>query len=200
MPNLTCPSCGTTFYRTPRHAERTAWSVCSVACRAAEQHRIALERALTNYDVTELGCWEHRNKPTDRWGYRMFRVGGKSRPAHRAFYEHHVGPIPDGLQIDHLCRNPACVNPDHLEPVTPKENMARSSVPRVDNRCRRGHEMTAENTRWVHASDGRTWSQCRACARESNKLRMRRKRATLRASTSPQIVRLTGDHSESYAE
>jgi hypothetical protein len=72
-------------------------------------------------------CWEWTAARTN--GYGVFRIGGRKDgrlvPAHRHAYEELVGPIPNGLQIDHLCRNPACVNPSHLEPVTQKENILR---------------------------------------------------------------------------
>jgi hypothetical protein len=87
--------------------------------------------------------------------------------AHRAVYEMEVGPIADGLEIDHLCRNRGCVNPAHLEPVTHKENVLRgATVPglnAVKTHCLRGHEFDEENTRHI-ARNGRR--VCRACMRE----------------------------------
>jgi hypothetical protein len=71
----------------------------------------------------ETGCWAW--KTSSAGGYGVIRVNDRTCKAHRVFYEALVGPIPDGLDIDHLCRNKACVNPDHLEPVTTAVNVQR---------------------------------------------------------------------------
>lgn len=82
------------------------------------------------------------------------------RRAHRLSYEDMVGPIPDGLVMDHLCRNPPCVNPAHLEPVTTLEN-TRRGIWHTKTHCVRGHEFTPENTRL----DNGVHRVCRACDR-----------------------------------
>ena len=73
----------------------------------------------------ENGCWLWTGGIQPK-GYGTFRFRGKHYLAHRAAYEMFVGPIPDGLEIDHTCCVRHCVNPDHLEPVTPSENVLRS--------------------------------------------------------------------------
>ena len=98
-------------------------------------------------------CWEWSGTH-DRNGYSKLssRLEGKKKLmyAHRLAYELYVGPIPDGLVIDHLCRNHGCVNPEHLEAVTQAVNflrgMHRTAVTIREGRCQRGHEMTPENT------------------------------------------------------
>lgn len=74
------------------------------------------------------GCWEWQGNRT-AGGYGRFDIEGRSIPAHRYAYESRVGPIPPRLVIDHLCRNPPCVRPDHLEPVTTIQNTLRGDVP-----------------------------------------------------------------------
>ena len=103
-------------------------------------------------------CWQWIGT-VNAQGYGHFWGGDKPRSAHRWAYEHFRGPIPEGLEIDHLCRNPGCVNPEHLEPVTPKENMRRG-IRATRTHCLKGHEYTPENTR----RNGRGTRVCRTCA------------------------------------
>lgn len=93
------------------------------------------ERFLKKVELIPFhSCWEWTGGKI-RNGYGHFRFGykldGKNdiRLAHRVSYELHVGPIPKGLVLDHLCKNTSCVNPTHLQPVTQRENIARGSSP-----------------------------------------------------------------------
>ena len=91
------------------------------------------------------GCWLWIGCRNSK-GYGMISVGGTMLVAARVVYEHTRGPIPPGLELDHLCRTPPCVNPDHVEPVTHRENMLRSptAAPAVHARqtaCIHGHAL-----------------------------------------------------------
>jgi len=110
----------------------------------------------------------------DKYGYGQFRpTGGSNMGAHRWSYEYHVGPIPEGLQIDHVCRNRKCVNPEHLEPVTARENLFRSPIaPAALNaaktHCLRNHPLSGENL-YLHPNSGRRG--CRECRRMNDRQR-----------------------------
>lgn len=92
-------------------------------------------------------------------------------------YEMYVGPIPEGMQLDHLCRVRHCVNPAHLEVVTQQENMRRVAV--LTTHCPRGHEYNEENTYvYTHHEHGWTMRFCRVCGRD----KAREKRAARNAA------------------
>lgn len=100
------------------------------------------------------------------WGYGQVQHSGAWRYAHRVFYEMLVGPIAPGMTLDHLCRVPACINPEHLEQVTIGENVLRGNAVSGVNRrkvaCPQGHQYDAENT----YTDKRGKRHCRACCRD----------------------------------
>jgi hypothetical protein len=123
--------------------------------------------------------WQAATDGGSRYG-SIYRDGRLVR-AHRVAYEMLVGPIPDGLVIDHLCRVTLCVNPAHMEVVTQRENIMRGEAPTATNavktHCKRGHEFTPENTRLTRQG-GRC---CLSCEREHHH-RSYARRVALRAA------------------
>jgi hypothetical protein len=113
------------------------------------------------------GCWLWRGWRNSE-GYGRVRVPGQSGVAlaHRVSYETLVGPIPEGKQLDHLCRNTACIRPSHLEPVTSRENTMRGrnqvAVLARQTHCKRGHALKGGNLRLT-----RTGRSCRRCNNEA---------------------------------
>jgi hypothetical protein len=126
-----------------------------------------MQRFLAKFSEDASGCWmwnSHKNQK----GYGLFWFGKKGISAHRLSYEVHVGPIPDGMQIDLLCRVPACVNPAHLEPVTPLENTRRGKKGDLHLACAQGHAMTPGNT-LVHNTQRGVSRRCRTCQNKANR-------------------------------
>lgn len=146
------------------------------------------ERILRNVVINEAGCWVWQGalEPT---GYARFWVSSGRGPragrmvmVHRASYAEFKGELIPGLEIDHLCRNRACCNPDHLEQVTHQENMRRCpSLPTSENpppgalinrektHCKRGHRLSPDNIIPSAAASGRR--SCWACLRLRNAVR-----------------------------
>ena len=113
----------------------------------------------------------------NRGGYGVAHVGQTTTTAHRAAWIAAHGPVPDGLEIDHLCRNPLCVNVAHLEAVTPSENVRRSPRAQVTH-CPAGHPLEGDNLYYQTTTrNGRPWRRCKECAREANRRYEERKRA-----------------------
>jgi hypothetical protein len=130
------------------------------------------------YSPTNL--WPHVRKTETCWywtgavknnGYGEVEIQGEDRQlaVHRVTYEMAKGRIPDGMVIDHLCRNTVCVNPDHMEVVTNTENLRRGNgfngVNARKTHCIRGHPLSGDNV-YIWLKNGRECRGCKACKRE----------------------------------
>lgn len=127
-------------------------------------------------------CWAWLCTINEK-GYAKFFANRKVYRAHKFIYELIVGAVPKGLVLDHKCRTRHCVNPYHLDPVTPKVNTERGVVAQVIGQrgrdmthCRKGHEFTIENTHHILFKGGGTGRRCRICAKlNMRKTRLRKK-------------------------
>lgn len=150
--------CGPHYKRKWRHGDPLAGRVFDGTPVADRLRGLMVERA--------DGCWEWQGG-RDGMGYGTIIVQRQTLRAHRASYEAFVGPIPDGLELDHLCRHKECINPAHLEPVTHSENLRRhyASI----TACPKGHAYTEANTYLDHGK-----RRCRACMADAQRRRRAR--------------------------
>ena len=127
------------------------------------RHDTKLERLIYHTEITP-GCWNWLGQQSTT-GYGRLKKGKSWTRAHRYSYELFVGDIPEGLVIDHLCRNTLCVNPEHLEAVTMRENVLRGVSPAAQyarrESCSKGHELSGDN---LYLSRGARI--CKACKRD----------------------------------
>ncbi len=137
-----------------------------------------MKNILTNI-AKNKGCWDWLGE-INKKGYGRLEYNGKRIKAHRYFYEYFVKPIPNGLEIDHLCRNKRCVNPKHLEAVTHRENIIRAWRERIKDipNCLYGHPYSGNNLYMIiEKKNGKTWRACKTCKLEANR-RWRKRIAT----------------------
>lgn len=126
-----------------------------------------MEKLLTRVEKVSNGCWEWRGY-VNKKGYGQTSLKGRDW-AHRIFYRHFKGAIPQGTEIDHVCKNRVCVNPDHLEAVSHRENQRRGNswVGRNYRKthCPKQHPYSKENT-YINPLGARV---CRTCQKERNR-------------------------------
>lgn len=151
------------------------WNLICDLSWVDEQHlKAATRRLMSRVVISSSGCHVWTGHRSNR-GYGKTSIMSKSMLAHRLAYLLANGSIPSGLDLDHLCRNPACINPSHLEPVTNEENIRRAVVSR--KKCKRGHPLTDAYVRPYKDGFHRA---CRQCVRESRARRLDKRRVAVR--------------------
>ena len=124
-------------------------------------------------------CMIYMGQRTDD-GYGIVRVDRKHQMVHKVMWEAENGPVPDGLQLDHKCNNEPCWNLEHIRPLTPRENVLRSSSPASKNakktHCVNGHELAGDNLRLYRNKIRGVERVCRQCKRDRNAVSRSRNR------------------------
>jgi hypothetical protein len=132
------------------------------------------DKLLSHRIIDSNNCWNWTMYVEPR-GYGRIRYKGKTTTPHKVSYLEFVGLIPEGLELDHLCKNKKCFNPDHLEPVTRKENNIRSNCSSAINsrktHCKKGHEYSGDNLRTWKNTGGKLTRRCGEC----EKIRMKKR-------------------------
>jgi len=132
---------------------------------------VDIKSALLRHVKPSKGCWNWSGL-LGRDGYPLLRVGKRRLVASRLSYAVHNGPIPEGLVIDHLCRNRGCINPTHLEAVTQSENLQRGLRGVLKSQCANGHPYTK-----VYRSPTTGKRMCRICTAQASRRYQERKRS-----------------------
>lgn len=142
------------------------------------------------------GCWEWQ-KSLSRSGYGVFWYDNHNMVAHRISYSLYKGPIPEGLPLDHICANKKCVNPDHLEVVTFKENTSRMhNRKRSDTHCANGHAFAEVGT-YERTRNGRKVKTCNKCT-EISRLKYRSANKIVKTRLLNQVERALKDMLDKY--
>lgn len=144
----------------PRSTRYTSLRQCAFADRHVFMENTLPDRLLKRITKEANGCWTY-NGPRSGHGYGSMWHDGRTRRTHRVAYEATYGDIPQNLEIDHICNNRLCCNPQHLRLVTRQHNAKLRS--KRQTHCRHGHEYTPDNT---YIEPQRGWRQCKTC-RES---------------------------------
>jgi hypothetical protein len=167
--SVSCINCGRTV-SSQKYLRHGRCSGCKRHFRRYGTERPSLsweQRFWAHADIGD-GCWNWNGNVGSN-GYGRIRREKRELLAHRVAYEFHVGDIPEGLQIDHLCRNRVCVNPDHLEPVSPRENVLRgegiTALNARKTHCKHGHPFSESNTHITSEGD----RECRTCRAENTR-------------------------------
>lgn len=170
-----CPDCHVNSTRYNRCRE------CGMKARAGKKRgpyanrRPLVDRILERSLMTggHLDCIEWQGTKDKRYGYGSLQIAGKTAWVHRVAYELFVADIPSGLTVDHLCANPSCINPFHLDVCTQAENMKRMHARRGLTHCKHGHPLSGAN---LYVEPKRGTRQCVQCRRDRDRARYARNR------------------------
>lgn len=175
LTHFICKTCHSKFHRSPSHAKKVYPRFCSWTCYLA-QFTNAASRFWSKTIPGKNGCilWVGR---TNGDGYGQFDVNGRTIGAHRYAFELKYGPVPEGKQIDHLCRVRHCVNPEHMEAVIQRVNIMRgegiAATNKAKTHCKRGHALEGKNVYIVKQGKYRS-RQCRQCVNDLRRPKRRK--------------------------